>query len=66
MAFETFAQCGRDKSGGDLSGKLCVTAGCGGMGGKPLAVTMAKGTCLIADTNLACLQRRRRDNYLNR
>ncbi len=64
--FETFAQCGRDKFGGDLSGKLCVTAGCGGMGGaQPLAVTMAKGTCLIADTNLACLERRKRDNYLD-
>lgn len=64
--YETFAQCGRDTFGGDLSGRLCVTGGCGGMGGaQPLAITLAKGTCLIADTNLACLERRKRDNYLD-
>ncbi|MFO0833304.1 MAG: urocanate hydratase [Phycisphaerales bacterium] len=64
--FETFAQCGRDRFGGDLAGRLCVTGGCGGMGGaQPLAVTLAKGTCLIADTNPACLERRRRDRYLD-
>jgi len=64
--FETFAECGRAKFGGDLSGRLCVTAGCGGMGGaQPLAVTLAKGTCLIADVDLACLQRRARDKYLD-
>lgn len=64
--YETFAQCGRDKFGGDLSGRLCVTGGCGGMGGaQPLAITLARGACLIADTNLACLERRKRDNYLD-
>jgi urocanate hydratase len=64
--YETFAECGREKFGGDLAGRLCVTAGCGGMGGaQPLAITMAGGVCLIAETNLACLQRRHRDNYLD-
>jgi urocanate hydratase len=64
--YETFAECGRMKFGGDLSGRLCVTGGCGGMGGaQPLAITMAGGTCLIAETNLACLERRRRDRYLD-
>ncbi len=64
--YETFAECGRMKFGGDLSGRLCVTAGCGGMGGaQPLAVTLAGGTCLIADVNPAALLRRQRDRYLD-
>ena len=57
--YETFAECGRQRFGGDLSGTLCVTAGCGGMGGaQPLAITMAGGTCLIADVDLERLNRR--------
>ncbi len=64
--YETFAQVGRDKFGGTLEGKLCVTGGCGGMGGaQPLAVTMAGGTCLIADVELKNLQRRVKDRYLD-
>src|SRR5262245_60992530 len=39
--WETFAACGRQHFGGDLAGRLVVTAGCGGMGGaQPLAVTL--------------------------
>ncbi|MBS0196321.1 MAG: urocanate hydratase [Planctomycetes bacterium] len=64
--YETFAECGRTHFGGDLSGRLCVTAGCGGMGGaQPLAITLAGGTALIADTDLSRLERRKRDNYLD-
>lgn len=64
--FETFAECGRMHFGGDLSGRLCVTAGCGGMGGaQPLAITMAKGTALIADVDLDRLNRRAADKYLD-
>lgn len=64
--YETFAECGRRRFGGDLAGRLCVTAGCGGMGGaQPLAVTMARGTCLIADVDLTRLQRRLDDRYLD-
>jgi len=64
--FETFAECGRMHFGGDLSGQLCVTAGCGGMGGaQPLAITMAKGTALIADVDLDRLNRRAADKYLD-
>src|SRR5437868_83336 len=38
--YETFAEAGRQHFGGTLAGKLCVTGGCGGMGGaQPLAVT---------------------------
>ena len=39
--YETFAELARQRFGGTLRGRLCVTAGCGGMGGaQPLAVTM--------------------------
>ena len=64
--YETFAECGRMHFGGDLSGRLCVTAGCGGMGGaQPLAITMALGTALIADVDMARLARREADGYLD-
>ncbi len=64
--YETFAECGRMHFGGTLKGRLCVTAGCGGMGGaQPLAVTLAGGTCLIADTDLTRLERRAHDKYLD-
>ncbi|MCC6950131.1 MAG: urocanate hydratase [Phycisphaerales bacterium] len=64
--YETFAECGRVKFGGDLSGRVCVTAGCGGMGGaQPLAVTLAGGVCLIADVDAGALTRRNRDRYLD-
>jgi urocanate hydratase len=64
--YETFAECARQHFGGSLAGKLCVTAGCGGMGGaQPLAVTMNEGVCLIADVDLSRLQRRVKDRYLD-
>ncbi|HYE62129.1 MAG TPA: urocanate hydratase [Phycisphaerales bacterium] len=64
--YETFAECGRQKFGGDLSGRLCVTAGCGGMGGaQPLAAVMAGGVCLIADVDAKNLERRKKDRYLD-
>ncbi len=64
--YETFAECGRREFGGTLAGRLCVTAGCGGMGGaQPLAVTLCGGTCLIADVDHTRLDRRLADNYLD-
>jgi urocanate hydratase len=64
--YETFAEAGRQHFGGTLAGCLCVTAGCGGMGGaQPLAITMAEGTCLIADVDLSRLEKRRKDRYLD-
>ncbi|OAB61804.1 urocanate hydratase [Leptolyngbya valderiana BDU 20041] len=64
--YETFAQCARDHFGGSLTGKLCVTAGCGGMGGaQPLAVTLCGGICLIADVDLSRLKKREHDQYLD-
>jgi len=63
---ETFAECGRQHFGGTLAGTLSVTGGCGGMGGaQPLAVTMAEGTCLIADVQRDRLEKRVHDRYLD-
>ncbi|MBM4107572.1 MAG: urocanate hydratase [Phycisphaerae bacterium] len=65
--YETFAEVGRTHFGGDLSGRLCVTAGCGGMGGaQPLAITMCGGVCLIADVDCTRLARRVETRYLDR
>ncbi len=65
--YETFAECARQHFGGTLKGRLCVTAGCGGMGGaQPLAITLNGGTCLIADTDQSRLDRRVHDRYLDR
>jgi len=71
--YETFAACGhkhfpdnKANPRGPLAGKLCVTAGCGGMGGaQPLAITLNGGTCLIADVDRAKLDRRCHDAYLD-
>jgi len=64
--YETFAECARQTFGGSLKGRLCVTAGCGGMGGaQPLSVTLNDGVCLIADVDLKNLLRRQRDRYLD-
>jgi len=64
--YETFAECGRQHFGGTLAGRLCVTGGCGGMGGaQPLAITMAEGTCLIADADRSRLAKRVHDRYLD-
>jgi len=64
--YETFAECARQHFGGTLKGRLCVTAGCGGMGGaQPLAATMCESTCLIADVDVTKLERRKKDRYLD-
>jgi len=64
--YETFSECARQHFDGSLRGRLCVTAGCGGMGGaQPLAVTMNGGTCLIADVDRAKLERRTHSGYLD-
>ncbi len=63
--YETFAECARQHFGGSMKGRLCVTAGCGGMGGaQPLSVTMNNGVCLIADVDRAKLERRGGKGYL--
>ena len=64
--YETFAECARQHFGGSLKGRLCVTAGCGGMGGaQPLAVTMNEGVCLVAEMCIERLRKREHDRYLD-
>lgn len=64
--YETFAECARQHFGGTLKGRLCVTAGCGGMGGaQPLSITMNEGVCLIADVCRERLEKRVHDRYLD-
>jgi urocanate hydratase len=64
--YETFAAAGRKRFGGDLSGRLVVTAGLGGMGGaQPLAITMCGGTALCIETDLQRIERRIQTGYLD-
>lgn len=65
--YETFMACGRKHFGGDLSGKLLVTAGLGGMGGaQPLAATMAGAVCLGIDVDPSRIEKRLRTRYIDR
>ena len=62
--YETFAECARQHFGGDLRGRLIVTAGLGGMGGaQPLAVTMNGGVCLAIEVDPARIRRRLETGY---
>ncbi|MGC9221592.1 MAG: urocanate hydratase [Solirubrobacteraceae bacterium] len=64
--YETFAAVGRKRFGGDLSGRLVVTAGLGGMGGaQPLAITMCGGTALCIEIDLHRIERRIQTGYLD-
>ncbi len=65
--YETFAECGRQRFGGDLAGRLVVTAGLGGMGGaQPLAVTLNGGVCLAIEVDAGRIQRRVESGYCDR
>jgi urocanate hydratase len=64
--YETFAECARQHFGGSLKRRICVTAGCGGMGGaQPLAITMNEGVCLMAEMCIERLEKRVKDRYLD-
>jgi urocanate hydratase len=65
--FETFAQAGRTHFGSDdLSGRLILSAGLGGMGGaQPLAATMAGAVFLGAEVDRARAERRLATRYLD-
>ncbi len=64
--YETFVAAGKRHFGGDLKGRLTVTAGLGGMGGaQPLAVTMAGGVCLAADVEGWRIDKRLQTKYLD-
>ena len=64
--YETFAAAARRDFGGDLAGRLVVTAGLGGMGGaQPLAATLAGATFLAADVDRARILKRLETRYLD-
>lgn len=65
--YETFVECGRQHFGHDLTGKLIVSAGIGGMGGaQPLAATMAGAIFLGADVDETRIQKRVDTQYIDR
>ncbi len=62
--YETFGALARQHFGGDLSGKLVVTGGMGGMGGaQPLAATMNGGAFLGIDVDPERIKRRVKTGY---
>jgi len=64
--YETFAEAGRQHFGGDLTGKLVVSGGLGGMGGaQPLAATMNNGAFLGFDVDRERVRRRLETEYLD-
>jgi urocanate hydratase len=66
--YETFAAAARKHFGEDrdLTGKLVVTGGCGGMGGaQPLSITMNGGVCLIAEVDRGRSEKRIETRYLD-
>jgi len=57
--YETFAECARQRFGGDLRGKFVLSAGLGEMGGaQPLAITMNGGAGLALEVDPERIQRR--------
>jgi urocanate hydratase len=65
--FETFAALADKHYGGDLSGKLVVTGGLGGMGGaQPLAITLNGAVCLGVEVEPWRIQRRVETGYCDR
>jgi urocanate hydratase len=65
--FETFAAMADKHFGGDLSGKLVVSGGMGGMGGaQPLAATLNGAIFLGIDVDPARIERRVNTGYCDR
>jgi len=65
--YETFHAVAQQHFGGSLRGKLCVTAGLGGMGGaQPLAIAMAEGVCLAAEVESWRAAKRVETRYLDK
>lgn len=64
--YETFAEIGRQHFGGDLKGKIIVTAGLGGMGGaQPLAGVFAGATVLAVDVDPLSIEKRLKTKYVD-
>ena len=64
--YETFAEAARMHFSSDLSGKLVLTAGLGGMGGaQPLSVTMNNGVSINIEIDPTRIQRRLETKYVD-
>lgn len=64
--YETFAELGRQHFGGDLKGKVILTAGLGGMGGaQPLAGVFAGACVLGVEVDATRVQKRLETKYLD-
>jgi len=64
--YETLAAVGRRHFGGDLRGRLFVTAGLGGMGGaQPLAATMNGAAALCVEVDPDRIERRLATGYVD-
>jgi len=65
--YETFAECARKYFGGDLAGRLVLTAGLGGMGGaQPLAATMNGAAFLGVEVDESRAKRRVDTGYCDK
>ncbi len=64
--YETFAEAGRKHFGGDLKGRVVLTAGLGGMGGaQPLAASIAGAVSLSIEIDPIRANRRIETRYLD-
>lgn len=64
--YETFAAIAEKRFGGSLRGRVCLTAGLGGMGGaQPLAITMNGGVALCVEVDQQRILRRLETGYLD-
>ena len=63
--YETLAQVAKQHFGGNLKGRLVLTAGLGEMGGaQPLAITMNEGVALVVEIDKRAIDRRLKHKYL--
>jgi urocanate hydratase len=63
--YETMAAVAKEHFGGNLKGRLVLTAGLGEMGGaQPLAVTMNEGVALVVEVDKRAIDRRIKHKYL--
>ena len=64
--YQTFAALAEQRFTGDLTGRVVLTAGLGGMGGaQPLAITMNGGVALCVEVDPARAHRRIETGYLD-
>ncbi|WP_350343755.1 urocanate hydratase [Proteinivorax tanatarense] len=65
--YETFAEAAKQHFSNDLTGKIVLTAGVGGMGGaQPLAVTMNNGVAIAVDVDEERIKRRVNTRYCDK